>query len=77
MNYDRVKKNWVTGLWDKAAVKRAYQCGIITKEQYKEIVALTQASADVDIALNVDTTELKKIQANIDYIAVMTGVDLT
>lgn len=42
MTYMRVKKNWETGLWDIAALKRAYACGIITKEQYKEIKALPQ-----------------------------------
>lgn len=42
MNYERVKKNWITGLWNLAALKLAYQKGIITKEQYKEIKTLPQ-----------------------------------
>lgn len=42
MNYERVKKNWMTGLWNLAALKLAYQRGIITKEQYREIKALPQ-----------------------------------
>lgn len=42
MSYQRVKKNWEDGLWDINALKRAYQCGIITKEQYHEIKALPQ-----------------------------------
>ena len=42
MTYERVKKNWCDGLWDRNAVKRAYAVCIITKEQYKEIVALPQ-----------------------------------
>lgn len=34
--------NWEDGLWDLAALKRAYACGVITKEQYREIKALPQ-----------------------------------
>ena len=37
MNYEQAKQNWINGLWDKNALKRAYACGIIAKEQYKEI----------------------------------------
>ena len=36
MSYERVKKNWEDGLWDIAALKRAYAVGIITKEQLTE-----------------------------------------
>ena len=43
MNYERVKKNWVTGLWNLAALKQAYRVGIITKAQYLEIKELPQA----------------------------------
>lgn len=42
MNYERVKKNWVTGLWNLVALKNAYRVGIITKEQYREIKELPQ-----------------------------------
>lgn len=42
MSYKRVKQNWIDGLFDLAALKRAYAVGIITKEQYKEIKALPQ-----------------------------------
>lgn len=42
MNYERVKKNWMTGLWNLAALKMAYRKGIITKEQYFEIRVLPQ-----------------------------------
>ncbi len=42
MNYQRVRKNWVTGLWNIAMLKRAYAVGIITKTQYQEIKALPQ-----------------------------------
>lgn len=42
MSYERVKKNWVDGLWDIVALKRAYAVGVITKAQYKEIKALPQ-----------------------------------
>jgi len=45
MTYERVKKNWTTGLWNIAALKRAYAVGIITKAQYQEIKALPQAGA--------------------------------
>jgi hypothetical protein len=42
MNYEQAKQNWINGLWDKNALKRAYACGIIAKEQYKEIVTSPQ-----------------------------------
>ena len=42
MNFERVKKNWCTGLWNLAALKAAYHAGVITKAQYKEIKALPQ-----------------------------------
>lgn len=38
----RVRQNWIDGLFDKNAVKRAYTCGIITKEEYREIISLPQ-----------------------------------
>lgn len=38
MNYDMIKKNYDKGLWNKAMVKIAVKKGIITLEQYKEIV---------------------------------------
>lgn len=42
MSYERVKKNWMDGLFDINALKRAYAVGIITKEQYREIKELPQ-----------------------------------
>ena len=42
MSYERVKKNWEDGLWDIAALKRAYAVGVITKEQYRYIKTLPQ-----------------------------------
>ena len=38
MNYDMIKKNYDKGLWNKAMVKMAVKKGVITLEQYKEIV---------------------------------------
>ena len=38
MNYKRVLKNYTDGLWGKDLVKRAYQAGIITLEQYNYII---------------------------------------
>jgi len=46
MNYQRVLKNWVSGLWDLAALKRAYACGVITKEQYRYIKSQPQAGQE-------------------------------
>lgn len=46
MSYERVKQNWIDGLWNLAALKKAYAVGIITKEQYKEIKALPQAGQE-------------------------------
>lgn len=45
MSYERVKKNWEDGLWDIAALKRAYAVGIITKEEYRYIKSLPQKGA--------------------------------
>lgn len=42
MSYTQVKQNWVSGVWNKAMVKAAYQKGFITIEEYKEIIALPQ-----------------------------------
>ena len=38
MNYKTIKLNYEKGLWSKAMVKVAVKKGIITEEQYKEIV---------------------------------------
>lgn len=39
MNYEIVKKNYLSGLWSLAMLKMCYQRGIITLAQYKEIKA--------------------------------------
>lgn len=46
MSYKRVRKNWETGLWGIAQLKRAYAVGVITLEQYKEIKALPQKGGE-------------------------------
>ena len=38
MNFTTVKMNYDRGLWTKAMVRMAVKKGIITKEQYTEIV---------------------------------------
>ena len=38
MNFEIVKKNYDKGLWTKQLVRMAVRKGVITKEQYKEIV---------------------------------------
>lgn len=38
MSFELIKKNYDKKLWSKAMVKMAVRKGIITKEQYKEIV---------------------------------------
>ena len=38
MNFDMVKTRYEQGLWSKQMVKMAVKKGIITKEQYKEII---------------------------------------
>lgn len=38
MNYERVKYYYEAGLWSKPMVKMAVRKGVITQEQYKEIV---------------------------------------
>lgn len=38
MSFELIKRNYNKGLWSKAMVKMALRKGIITKEQYKEIV---------------------------------------
>lgn len=38
MSFELIKRNYDKKLWSKAMVKMAVRKGIITKEQYKEIV---------------------------------------
>ena len=38
MNYEIIKMNYDRGLWNKAMVQMAVRKGLITQEQYKEIV---------------------------------------
>lgn len=38
MNFKIIKRNYDRGLWSKTMVRMAVRKGIITKEQYKEIV---------------------------------------
>ena len=38
MNFTTVKMNYDRGLWTKAMVRMAVRKGVITKEQYTEIV---------------------------------------
>lgn len=38
MNFEIVKKNYDKGLWTKQLVRMAVRKGVITSEQYKEIV---------------------------------------
>ena len=38
MNYETIKRNYEKGLWNKALVRMAVRKGIITEEEYKEIV---------------------------------------
>ena len=38
MSYERIKYYYEAGLWSKPMVKNAVKKGIITKEQYLEIV---------------------------------------
>lgn len=38
MSYERVKYYYEAGLWSKPMVKNAVRKGVITKEQYEEIV---------------------------------------
>lgn len=39
MNYETIKMNYIKGLWSLTMVKMAYQRGIITLDEYKEIKA--------------------------------------
>lgn len=38
MNFETIKRNFERGLWNKTMVKMAVRKGIISKEQYKQIV---------------------------------------
>ncbi len=38
MNYDMIKRNYDRGLWNKQMVALAVKKGVITKEEYQEIV---------------------------------------
>lgn len=39
MNYELIKKNFDRGLWNEKQVEIAKDKGVITEEQYKEIVS--------------------------------------
>lgn len=38
MSFERVKYNYNAGLWSKPMVRMAVKKGVITKEQFKEII---------------------------------------
>ena len=38
MSFERIKYNYDAGLWSKQMVRMAVRKGVITKEQFKEIV---------------------------------------
>lgn len=38
MSFERIKFNYDAGLWSKPMVRMAVKKGVITKEQFKEIV---------------------------------------
>ena len=38
MNFETIKRNYDRGLWNKAMVRMAVRKGVITMEQYKEII---------------------------------------
>ena len=38
MSYERIKYFFEAGLWSKPMVKMAVRKGVITKEQYREII---------------------------------------
>lgn len=38
MNYEMIKKNFEKGLWNAAMVRTAVTKGVITEDQYNEIV---------------------------------------
>lgn len=38
MSFESIKRNYERGLWNKAQVKVAVRKGVITTEQYQEIV---------------------------------------
>ena len=38
MDYETIKRNYERGLWPKSLVRMAVRKGLITAEQYKEIV---------------------------------------
>lgn len=40
MNYETIRKNYISGLWSLAMLKMAYKKGIITLAEYKEIKSL-------------------------------------
>lgn len=41
MSFERVKINYDAGLWSKAMVRMAVRKGVITREEYAEIVGET------------------------------------
>lgn len=43
-NFETIKKNYLTGLWNERMLKTAVTCKAITKDQYDEIVAAKAAA---------------------------------
>lgn len=46
MNYDIVRRNYLSGLWGVAMLKMAYHKGVITLAQYKDIKSEKEAQND-------------------------------
>lgn len=40
MSYELIKRNFERGLWTEAMVRVAVKKGVITKEQFKEIIGV-------------------------------------
>lgn len=41
MSYEMIKRNYVRGMWTEQMVRVAVRKGLITKDQFKEIVGKT------------------------------------
>jgi hypothetical protein len=68
MNYKRVRKNFTDGLWTEAMVRKAYAVGIITKEEYKEIVSLPRDGGEDGDTMSQLAAQLREANMALDII---------
>ena len=62
--YDKIKSDYDSGLWSEVRVRNMVVKGVITEEEYQEYLK------------ELEIIDIQKQRADIDYIALMSGIDL-